>query len=133
MYLGTCNRSGAPSLLRRALSAGKNLWCRADAIFRMLNFNEGLSNLKQRKISEEGSSPYKILVLDSFSKLIIAPLVSVQDLRQRGGVTLHLSIEASREPIPDVPAVYFVRATADNVQRLLQVSDLLTAGRACKS
>ena len=87
----------------------------------MLNFNETSTALNKRS-SEESSSPYKILVLDSFTKLIIAPLVSVQDLRQKGGVTLHLAIDAAREPIPDVPAVYFVSASSENIQRLLRVS-----------
>ena len=90
----------------------------------MLHFNEASSALKQQRASEEQASPYKILVLDAFSKMVIAPLVSVQDLRQKGGVTLHLAIDTPREPIPDVPAVYFVRATAENVEHILQVQHL---------
>ena len=90
----------------------------------MLHFNEASSALKQQRASEEQASPYKILVLDAFSKMVIAPLVSVQDLRQKGGVTLHLAINTPREPIPDVPAVYFVRATAENVEHILRVQYL---------
>jgi len=86
----------------------------------MLHFNEPPSVLKKRE-AEETASPYKILVLDSFSKSIIAPLVGVQDLRQKGGVTLHLVIDSQREAIPDVPAVYFVQATPQNVQRIVEV------------
>jgi hypothetical protein len=38
-------------------------------------------------------------------------------LRKRG-VTLHLLLESDREDIPDVPAVYFVEPTAENIQRI---------------
>lgn len=92
----------------------------ADAILRMLHFNEAASIIKKRE-TDDSASPYKILVLDAFSKSIIAPLVGVQDLRQKGGVTLHLVIDTPREPIPDVPAVYFVRATAENINRIVEV------------
>ena len=44
-------------------------------------------------------------------------------LRKRG-VTLHLLLESDREEIPDVPAVYFVEPSAENIKR---VSD----GRCC--
>ena len=93
----------------------------------MLHFNEAASILKKRE-TDDSASPYKILVLDAFSKSIVAPLVGVQDLRQKGGVTLHLVIDAAREPIPDVPAVYFVRATAENINRIVEVS-LVTIGQ----
>lgn len=92
----------------------------ADAILRMLHFNEAASILKKRE-AEDSGSPYKILVLDAFSKSIIAPLVGVQDLRQKGGVTLHLIIDSLREPIPDVPAVYFVQGTSKNIERIVEV------------
>lgn len=38
----------------------------------------------------------------------------MSDLRRRG-VTLHLLIDSEREPIPDVPAVYFVEPTRANL------------------
>ena len=106
----------------------------ADAILRMLHFNEAASILKKRE-TDDSASPYKILVLDAFSKAIIAPLVGVQDLRQKGGVTLHLIIDAAREPIPDVPAVYFVRATAANIERIIEVRilNLVPADPNCHS
>ena len=40
--------------------------------------------------------------------------LQVAELR-RHGVTLTLSLERPREPIPDVPAVYFLSATEANV------------------
>jgi hypothetical protein len=51
-----------------------------------------------------------VLVLDRHTRDLIAPLLKVNDLR-RHGVTLHLLLESDRQPIPDVPAVYFVRPT----------------------
>jgi hypothetical protein len=50
----------------------------------------------------------QVLVLDRHTRDLIAPLLKVNDLR-RHGVTLHLLLESDRQPIPDVPAVYFVR------------------------
>ena len=38
-------------------------------------------------------------------------------LRRRHGVTLHLMLEAERQAIPDVPAVYFVRGSEEAVER----------------
>ena len=42
-----------------------------------------------------------------------------QELRKHG-ITLHLMINVNREPIPDVPAIYFVEPTKENVQRIAQ-------------
>lgn len=60
---------------------------------------------------------YKVLVMDKFCFDIIAPLVRVDELR-RHGVTLHLKLENERQPIADVPAVYFVQPTRANVGRI---------------
>lgn len=57
---------------------------------------------------------YKVLVLDEFTKEVVAPLLKVNDLR-RHGITLHLQLENERQPIPDVPAVYFVRGSEASV------------------
>lgn len=61
---------------------------------------------------------YKILILDRFSKDVIAPLLRVNDLRNQG-VTLHLMLEADRQAIADVPAVYLVQPTASNIDRII--------------
>lgn len=62
-------------------------------------------------------SPWKILIYDQHTRGIISPLLSVSQLRARG-VTLHLLLHADREPIPDVPAVYFVRPTPENLSAI---------------
>ncbi len=58
-------------------------------------------------------------MLDRFTKDIIAPLLRVSDLRKHG-ITLHLVIEAARQPIPDVPAIYFLQPTEANMELLGQ-------------
>ena len=64
--------------------------------------------------SSSGASPWKILIYDHHTRGIISPLLSVSQLRSQG-VTLHLLLHSDREPIPDVPAVYFVRPTPENL------------------
>ena len=67
--------------------------------------------------AKDQASLYKILVLDRFTKDVIAPLLRVADLRKHG-VTLHLTLEAERQPIPDVPAVYLVQPSTANLERI---------------
>jgi hypothetical protein len=45
--------------------------------------------------------------------------MNVGSLRELG-VTLHMMIESDREPVPDAPAVYFVRPTPENIARIAQ-------------
>ncbi|KAL3803020.1 hypothetical protein HJC23_011643 [Cyclotella cryptica] len=63
------------------------------------------------------STPWKILIYDQHTRSIISPLLSVSSLRSLG-VTLHLLLHSDREPIPDVPAVYFVTPTKENLDRI---------------
>lgn len=65
----------------------------------------------------DGEEVWKVLVYDAAAREIIAPLLRVADLRKMG-VTLHMMLHANRQPIPDVPAVYFVAPTAENVRRV---------------
>jgi len=62
---------------------------------------------------------WKLLIYDKPCRSIISPLLSVSQLRSRG-VTLHLLISSEREPIPDVPAVYFVEPTRSNLSIIAQ-------------
>lgn len=91
---------------------------------------------------------WKVLIYDRKCRDIISPLLNVSKLRKRG-VTLHLLLEAEREDIPDVvsasidpretislqslthipvpthtlqtqPAVYFLDATEENIQRVAE-------------
>jgi len=87
------------------------------AVNRMLAFNEDVSyDDDEYKLPPAGSShnQWKILIYDAPCRSIISPLLSVSQLRRRG-VTLHLLLNSEREPIPDVPAVYFVSPTKENL------------------
>jgi sec1 family domain-containing protein 1 len=77
---------------------------------RMLNLNQAPSLTP----AENEEEIYKILIMDSFCRSIISPLIRVNDLRKHG-VTLYLPIEKPRQPVPGVPAVYFIRATPENI------------------
>ncbi|KAB0369026.1 hypothetical protein FD755_019031 [Muntiacus reevesi] len=60
-----------------------------------------------------------VLIYDRFGQDIISPLLSVKELRDMG-ITLHLLLHSDRDPIPDVPAVYFVMPTEENIDRMCQ-------------
>uniref|UniRef100_A0A8C9ZLE3 Sec1 family domain-containing protein 1 n=1 Tax=Sander lucioperca TaxID=283035 RepID=A0A8C9ZLE3_SANLU len=79
----------------------------------MLNFNAPpLKNAAAEPV-------WKVLIYDRFGQDIISPLLSVKELRDMG-ITLHLLLHSDRDPIPDVPAVYFVMPTEENIDRICQ-------------
>ncbi|CAL1268751.1 unnamed protein product [Larinioides sclopetarius] len=79
----------------------------------MLNFNV---NISKTSVAEP---VWKVLVYDRYGQDIISPLLSVKDLREMG-VTLHLLLHSDREPIPDVPVIYFVMPNEENISRIGQ-------------
>lgn len=83
------------------------------------NYAISTSTSSSSSSMENFSNQWKILIYDAPCRSIISPLLSVSQLRQRG-VTLHLLISTDREPIPDVPAVYFVEPTRANLQIIAQ-------------
>ena len=94
------------------------------SVYRMLAFNEDADSFADSDdftLPPAGSShnQWKILIYDTECRSIISPLLSVSQLRRRG-VTLHLLLKSDREPIPDVPAVYFVRPTKENLAIIAQ-------------
>uniref|UniRef100_A0A4W4DZA5 Sec1 family domain containing 1 n=1 Tax=Electrophorus electricus TaxID=8005 RepID=A0A4W4DZA5_ELEEL len=83
------------------------------ALKRMLNFNTPpLKNTTAEPV-------WKVLIYDRFGQDIISPLLSVKELRDMG-ITLHLLLHSDRDPIPDVPAIYFVMPTEENIDRICQ-------------
>lgn len=82
-----------------------------NALKRMLNFNVPAS--KTTNLEPQ----WKVLIYDRFGQDIISPLLGVKELRDLG-VTLHLNLHSDRDSIPDVPAIYFVMPTEENVQRI---------------
>eukprot|EP00529_Nitzschia_sp_RCC80_P016245 CAMPEP_0113449196 /NCGR_PEP_ID=MMETSP0014_2-20120614/5167_1 /TAXON_ID=2857 /ORGANISM="Nitzschia sp." /LENGTH=655 /DNA_ID=CAMNT_0000340451 /DNA_START=184 /DNA_END=2151 /DNA_ORIENTATION=+ /assembly_acc=CAM_ASM_000159 len=103
------------------------------AVYRMLAFNEEADAFADGDyvLPPAGSShnQWKILIYDAACRSIISPLLSVSQLRRRG-VTLHLLINSEREPIPDVPAVYFCRPTKENLGLIAQDCSRQLYGRA---
>jgi sec1 family domain-containing protein 1 len=92
------------------------------SIHRMLAFNEesaDASNEYNLPPSGGSHNQWKILIYDTACRSIISPILSVQQLRRRG-VTLHLLLNTEREAIPDVPAIYFCRPTAENLAIIAQ-------------
>ncbi|XP_069065158.1 sec1 family domain-containing protein 1 [Pleurodeles waltl] len=83
------------------------------ALKRMLNFN--VPPVK----NSTGEPVWKVLIYDRFGQDIISPLLSVKELRDMG-ITLHLLLHSDRDAIPDVPAVYFVMPTEENIDRICQ-------------
>uniref|UniRef100_A0A7S1M328 Sec1 family transport protein n=1 Tax=Neobodo designis TaxID=312471 RepID=A0A7S1M328_NEODS len=79
---------------------------------------------KQRRIvldmlgsSEDDEGTWRVLIFDKVGMEVLSPIVKVRELRE-AGVTLHLGIEASRQPLPGVPAIYFCEPTAANIARI---------------
>ncbi|KAJ3173938.1 Vesicle trafficking between the ER and Golgi [Geranomyces variabilis] len=60
---------------------------------------------------------WKVLIYDRFAQDVISPIVKVNDLREMG-VTVHMPLYSDRLPIPDVPAIYFMQPTAENIRRM---------------
>ncbi|XP_014671139.1 PREDICTED: sec1 family domain-containing protein 1-like [Priapulus caudatus] len=82
------------------------------ALKQMLNFG-------QVPAKQSAEPTWKILIYDRFGQDIIAPLLSQKDLRDLG-VTLHLLLHSDRDSVPDVPAIYFVMPTEENIHRICQ-------------
>lgn len=77
-------------------------------------------NLNQPESKGIATEPvWKILIYDRCGQDIISPLISVKELREIG-VTLHVQLHSDRDPIPDVPAVYFCLPTDENLGRISQ-------------
>lgn len=61
---------------------------------------------------------WKVLIYDQKSEPVISSVLRVNDLL-RCGITVHKPITAQRLPLPDVPVIYFVEATAANISTIL--------------
>ncbi|KAL9051571.1 MAG: hypothetical protein Q9162_005926 [Coniocarpon cinnabarinum] len=66
-------------------------------------------------LNPEGGPVWKVLVFDNLGRDVISSVLRVNDLRARG-ITIHLSLNTTRHMIPDVPVLYFVEPTSQNVQ-----------------
>lgn len=72
-------------------------------------------------LSPNGDPIWKVLVFDDLGRDVISSVLRVNDLRT-WGVTMHMHISATRNPIPDVPVIYLVEPTSSNLRAI--TSDL---------
>lgn len=86
---------------------------------KMLNLNINTENADLTESLNDEEIIWKVLVLDSKSTSIVSSVLRMSDLL-RCGITMHTHIKANRSPLPDVPAIYFVEPTQDNVDRIAQ-------------
>lgn len=94
------------------------------AVERMLRSVNSSSNTQNgTKLGKPGSGSWsqqwKVLIYDECCRDIISPLITVRRLRENG-VTLHMLITGSRDAIPDVPAIYFIRPTEKNIHLIIE-------------
>ncbi|KAI9348761.1 Sec1-like protein [Zopfochytrium polystomum] len=103
------------------------------AIVSMLHLNNkdaATAAMASKSDLDDGSAPpaaalpaslsdpiWKVLVYDQAGQDIISPLLKVNELREHG-ITVHMHLNSDRQPIPDVPAIYFVQPTLENLKRI---------------
>ncbi len=87
----------------------------------MLNLN---IPLEPKDISsnptQQQESLWKVFIYDKLGQDLISPLLKVNELREQG-ITLHLPLVKDKFPITDVPAIYFVQPTLENIQLIVKV------------
>jgi len=79
----------------------------------MINCNQPITKSSSMEPS------WKILVYDKYGQDIISPILSVKELQELG-VTLHVQLHSPRDPVPEVPAIYFCLPTEENLGRINQ-------------
>ncbi|ODV80524.1 Sec1-like protein [Suhomyces tanzawaensis NRRL Y-17324] len=84
---------------------------------KMLNLNKSdeghTGGLKNEEII------WKVLILDQKSRLILSSVLRVNDLL-KNGITIHSLIDSKRSPLPDVPVVYFIEPTINNILHIIE-------------
>ncbi|KAK6587838.1 hypothetical protein RS030_81200 [Cryptosporidium xiaoi] len=79
--------------------------------------NVGYGNNKNNVWILEGPHIWKVLIYDRTGQTILSPLMKVGSLRHHG-VTLHIQINTQKSPIPEVPGLYFIKPTEENIDKL---------------
>ncbi|KAL6450288.1 SLY1 Protein SLY1 [Candida maltosa Xu316] len=89
---------------------------------KMLHLNkDGIADLTLASKSEE--IIWKVLILDAKSRNILSSVLRVNDLL-KCGITVHSLINSKRSSLPDVPVIYFIEPTIENI--LIIIDDLLS-------
>ncbi|KAH8725045.1 SEC1 family transport protein-like protein SLY1 [Phaeosphaeriaceae sp. PMI808] len=98
------------------------------SIKRILNLNAPITDIDAQDESHHeptntstDGAVWKVLVFDEMGRDVISSVLRVNDLRG-SGVTIHLNIGTTRHMIPDVPVIYLVEPTAQNLE--IVTSDL---------
>jgi len=94
-----------------------------EILLEILRLNQDSKGKAKESVAEDSES-WKVLVYDKFGSDVVAPLLTVGDLREHG-VTLHLLINKEREPISDAPAVYLLEPTSENIKLICKVSHFI--------
>lgn len=89
------------------------------SILKMLFLNKEVPNSNFEDTFNEDEIYWKVLVMDSKSTAIISSVLRVNDLL-KAGVTVHSMIHQDRPSLPDVPAVYFIQPTRNNLDFIIQ-------------
>lgn len=93
-------------------------------------------NLNQPQSKATSEPVWKVLIYDRIGQDIISPIISVKELRELG-ITLFVyvycflsefgcnylfcsQLHSDRDPIPEVPAIYFCAASEENLGRISQ-------------
>ncbi|CAI4058436.1 hypothetical protein SKDZ_04G4030 [Saccharomyces kudriavzevii ZP591] len=110
------------------ISSGKDISLRdmqISAILKMLFLNKDSNSDNITSITDDIFNQqeiiWKVLILDIKSTATISSVLRVNDLL-KAGITVHSLIKQDRSPLPDVPAIYFVSPTKENVDII--VNDL---------
>ncbi|CCK67956.1 syntaxin-binding protein KNAG_0A02670 [Huiozyma naganishii CBS 8797] len=91
----------------------------ASAILKMLFLNKDTKTTNLEDTFSDQELLWKVLVLDARSTAIVSSVLRVNDLL-RAGVTVHALIQQDRPALSDVPAVYFLSPTENNIGMLVQ-------------
>jgi hypothetical protein len=83
----------------------------------MLNLNS--KNVSSGLSGAATDLVWKVLIYDHFGQQTIAPLLRIADLRENN-ITVHSLLHSTRQSIPDVPAVYFIAPTQENVLKICE-------------
>jgi len=70
-------------------------------------------------VQSEGPEPWKFLIYDKFGMDSVVPLLRVGALRNHY-VSMQLPLHSVRHPVPEVPAVYLVEPTEENIARIIE-------------
>lgn len=88
------------------------------ALEQMLNLNSNHGEMDLTSLTNQEEIIWKVLILDAKSTGVVSSVLRVNDLL-RCGITIHLMINAKRSPLPDVPLIYFVEPTLENVKLII--------------